>query len=652
MVAVREGWWMAATGTLAREGPESGGEEGAHLGREPGGESEMGSWVEPGAGERVSYAGTPVRPLWPWLVREVEEGPAPTAPWPLYVREAAPESVPAPDRVPAGTSGIQASEASATPNAPETSSSSAGLSLDPASATSDSDSDPEDELFLLGERCAELYLRAEALHARALGLLAEFHRREGWKGTGFSSTAEWLAWRVGIGLHAARERVRAALALEDLPLTSEAMQRGELSFAKVRALTRVARPENEATLLAFARAGSAANLERVVRGWKALEGKSELTAEQIRHRSRRFSAWVAEDGMVEVRGRLDPEVGALLMRAVEVAADALFRDGGSEGGAGGEQCGCGGKGRTEEEERAGMEGTTPEQRRADALGLVAERALTAGFGGTGASSTAPVSGTRAERYQVMLHVDVGTLREEEGKEAAEGGGDRSELEDGTRVPAGTSRRIACDAGVVRVALGEAGQVLGAGRRSRTVPPALRRALEARDRGCRFPGCGLRFTDAHHVKHWADGGETSLGNLVLLCRRHHRAVHEGGVRVCIDRDGQVVFFSPRGKALRGAPVAPVLPVTKPGPGSLEGAPVEGGAEPGLGSEPDPCTAAAKAAASVLEPMEGEEGGEDGGQKQPEPDPHRSDPFPGAAHFTRDPHIPWALEAAAWEALDSG
>jgi len=549
------------------------------------------------------------------------------------VREAAPELVPGPNSVQAGTSETWLTPQEASP------------------ATCEAP-DPDDELFLLGEACADAYMQADALHYRAMELLAEFHRREGWKGTGFSSTADWLAWRIGIRPGAARERLRTALALEHLPLTSEAMKNGELSFTKVRSLTRVARPENEATLLAFARAGSAVNLERVVRGWKTLDRKSELTAEQIRHRSRRFSAWVADDGMVEVRGRLDPEVGALLMRAVEAAADALFRDGGAEGGAGGERCPCGGKGRTEEEERAGVEGTTPEQRRADAVGLLAERALAAGFGrgcgesdekvnqgwvryrgnvgnlGTnlgggdvessggwddvsGTALAVPLSGTRAERYQVMLHVDVGTLKEEEGAGAVEAGGNLSELEDGTRVSAETSRRIACDSGVVTIARGFDGQVRGAGRRTRTVPPALRRALEARDRGCRFPGCGLRFTDAHHVKHWADGGETKLSNLVLLCKRHHRAVHEGGVQVCIDRDGQVVFFSPRGQALRGAPPAPRRRAWEE-----RG---KGGSRESLG---------------------------------PKLDLRRSDPFPGAAHFTRDHHIPGALEAAVWEALDSG
>jgi hypothetical protein len=152
---------------------------------------------------------------------------------------------------------------------------------------------------------------------------------------------------------------------------------------------------------------------------------------------------------------------------------------------------------------------------------------------------APISGCRAERYQVLLHVDPATL-------SADVEPGRSELEDGTRVSGETSRRLSCDAGLVRVEHGEDGAVLSVGRKTRTVPPAVRRALEARDRGCRFPGCGRRFTDAHHVRHWADGGETSLQNCVLLCRFHHRLVHEGGWRVEWWSEGKPMFFNRRGE----------------------------------------------------------------------------------------------------------
>ncbi len=241
-------------------------------------------------------------------------------------------------------------------------------------------SDPDDEVFTLGERCAEAYMQADALQYQAMKLLVEFHHRDGCKEAGFPSTAEWLAWRIGVRPGAARERLRSALALEALPQISEAMEEGALSFTKVRALTRVATPESESTLLEFAQAGSAANLERLVRGWKTLDRTSEITAEQIRHRSRRFSAFVDVDGMVVVRGRLDPEVGAMLMRAVEAANDALFREEGS----------------SIDEPNTELQEVTPEQRRADAVGLIAESALAAGFvGAAGAGGAAAEAGGAA-----------------------------------------------------------------------------------------------------------------------------------------------------------------------------------------------------------------------------------------------------------------
>ncbi len=445
---------------------------------------------------------------------------------------------------------------------------------------------PDEDVFSLGERCAEAFRQADVLKFEGLVLLAEFDARKGYEESGFSTTADWLTWRTGIEANAARERVRTARALQHLPKTAAAMRDGALSFTKVRTLTRIAKPENEEQLLTFARAGSAANLQRLVRGWKQLDRRSEVTAEQLRFRSRTFSAFVADDGMVVLKGRLDPEAGAVLMRAIEAASDALYRK------------------EDEADEREAQ------QRRADALGLMAERALAAGFG-----EGAPISGSRAERTQVMLHVDADTL-----SETGEPG--MSELEDGTRVCAETARRIACDTGVVQVTVDKRGtrrcyrgsrrryrgnvgateraeglrtNVLDAGLRKRTVPPALRRALEVRDRGCRYPGCGLRFTDAHHIQHWADGGETSLRNLVLLCRRHHRAVHEGGMRVCMDRNQKVVFLTPRGRAI--ADVAPTLRRDRVLPQSR---PLTQGVTP---------------------------------------------------RYKRDIDIPWSIEGDAWDALDS-
>jgi hypothetical protein len=230
----------------------------------------------------------------------------------------------------------------------------------------------------------------------------------------------------------------------------------------------------------------------------------------MRHASRCLSVFPDEDGSYLIRGKLDPEVGALLMRAIEAASDALYR--------------------------GSVPDTTPEQRRADALGLLAERALAVGLSDDS-------RGTPAERYMVVLHA------EERASDDQEVG--PSTLEDGTPVSAETSKRIACDATVVRTspranAPTEGGAPLVPSR-SRTVPPRMRRALELRDRGCRFPGCGSRFTDAHHIRHWANGGATRPENLVLLCRTHHRLLHEGGFRLEANpkRPERPDFVSPRG-----------------------------------------------------------------------------------------------------------
>ena len=366
--------------------------------------------------------------------------------------------------------------------------------------------DELDALLELGDQIATLAAHIHAAERRFLTLIAEFDQLRGWEPGGHRSCAHWLAFRTGIDLGAARERVRAARALNHLPQISASMEQGELSFAKVRALTRVATPESEGDLLELALSSTAAQLERTVRAWRRLSRWDEGEIERMRHRSRCLSVFPDEDGMYVVRGRLDPEVGAMLMRAIDAAGDALFRADTSED--------------TSEE-------IEPKQRRADAVGLLAERALAVGFD---AREGADVSGTRAERYQVVLHVEAPTLEGE-----SEPG--RSELEDGTRVSAETSRRLSCDSSMVRLTEAPDGSVLDVGRKTRTIPPALRRALESRDRGCRFPGCGLRFTDAHHVRHWADGGETKLENLVLLCRFHHRLVHEEGYTVHFPRGGR-------------------------------------------------------------------------------------------------------------------
>jgi hypothetical protein len=151
---------------------------------------------------------------------------------------------------------------------------------------------------------------------------------------------------------------------------------------------------------------------------------------------------------------------------------------------------------------------------------------------------------------LVLHADAEAL-------ARDGGEGTLSLEPAAHVSAETSRRIACDASLVVMRHGSDGRTLDVGRRKRTVSPALRRALAHRDRGCRFPGCGLRLCDAHHIEHWADGGATKLDNLLLLCRQHHRAVHEEGFRVELLASDEVRFFRPDGRELPPAPAIPEL-----------------------------------------------------------------------------------------------
>ncbi|MEZ5293706.1 MAG: DUF222 domain-containing protein [Vicinamibacterales bacterium] len=394
-----------------------------------------------------------------------------------------------------------------------------------------------DETRALGESIALLAARLHAATYELLVMLGEFDRRGGWN-EGFLSCAHWLHWRTGIDLGAAREKVRVARVLVGLPIVSDQMRRGQLSYAKVRALTRVATPSNEESLVHLALAGTAAQVERFVRAWRRVDRAQEARETEARHLRRELSIWTDEDGMVVIRGRLTPEAGAVVQRALEAAADRLFR-----------------------EARSAVGGTLSEevstaQRRADALALLAESALSAGLD----------TGTAGDRYQVVLHVSA---RESTADIEAHAGlqpdravgvhsdaGGVLELDPGAfRVSAETSRRFACDASIVRMQHDASGAVLDVGRRTRTVPPAIRRALAARDTTCRFPGCTSRRCDAHHIEHWADGGPTRLDNLLRLCRRHHRAVHEGGFAVVRRLDGTLEFLTPGGAIL---PASPPLP----------------------------------------------------------------------------------------------
>ena len=409
---------------------------------------------------------------------------------------------------------------------------------------------------------------AAHIHAatyRLLVLIAELDRREVWAAQGALSCAHWLSWACGIDTHTAREKVRVARALNELPLLSEALAKGELGYSKVRALTRIATSENEDDLLNIGLHGTAQHVEKFVRLYRRAKRAEETERADAQHENRGLTFWHEDDGTVVLHGRFPPEMGARILGALDAAMVAHAEEqpaagwddegsapedvprgtsrqdasttGGATGAGAREPAGArqqGDPGAIPSDVPRGTFLTGPSRtvRRADALAWMAERVFEPGD----APALSP------DRHEIVVHVEADVL--------SNGGAGRCEIEHRTAIAAETARRLCCDAGIVPVVDGPNGEPLSVGRRTRTIPPAVRRALSNRDRGCRFPGCPTtQRLHGHHVRHWAEGGETSLDNLVLLCPTHHRLVHEGGFDVERLDDGAFRFTNPYGVAIR-------------------------------------------------------------------------------------------------------
>jgi Domain of unknown function (DUF222)/HNH endonuclease len=331
----------------------------------------------------------------------------------------------------------------------------------------------------------------DAERARAV---AELERREVFARDGHLSLASWMVARHGVAPSTAAGHVRMARALEQMPVAADALASGEVSSAAVSLLASAqeAAPgpfaQAEDGLVDAARSLPVMKLRDAVAQWReTADAERAVEDEERRFERRRLHLSAALDGMVRVDGELDPVTGQTVLTALRAVEDADVR---SREGSGTE------------------DSRTPAQRRADALGEIcrqwldlAERPLVSG-----------------ERPHVVVTMDVGSLERRSGR--------LLDLEDVGRIDGETARRLACDATVSRVITGAASQPLDVGRKAKVVPPTLRRAVAVRDGGCAFPGCDRpsSWCDAHHIRHWADGGTTSLANLVLLCRRHHRLVH--------------------------------------------------------------------------------------------------------------------------------
>jgi len=353
----------------------------------------------------------------------------------------------------------------------------------------------------LDKAIASLASRINQHAYEMLVLVRQFDERVGWLKWGFESCAEWLHWRCDFSLCTAREKVRVAHALKTQPHVATAFATGTLSYSKARLLTRVVTPANERELVRYAEKTTTArvadrcvelrygNVESVDDANRAWASRSLRI-----HRDR-------ERGVMTFTVELPFETGELVGKAIDRARDATAAE-------------------------------TPElvddrwsAQQADALVALANTYLS----GSGQDTTGA-----SDNYQVTVHVDQSALAKGRGRSG---------------LPLESVRRLCCDADAVVIVEDDNGNPLSVGRKTRTVPTAIKRALEARDRGCTFPDCkNKRFVDTHHSRHWSAGGETSIDNLLLICSRHHRLVHEGGYRIERDYQDRWFFKRPDGLAV--------------------------------------------------------------------------------------------------------
>lgn len=386
--------------------------------------------------------------------------------------------------------------------------------------------------FDLEAQMTELWANIGAGTYRFLQLVAEYDRTKGYERHGLVNCAQWLNWMCGIDMVTAREKVRVARALEHLPQISALFARGELSYSKVRAMTRVATAATEPALVNVALHGTASHVDKLVSKYRWTERRDAGKLAQQRHLDRELHYFFDGDDFV-IRGRLPPEVGMLVRKALEAAGDLLRKSAPDAQAQREGHIGAGTWTLAHQEASAGA-------KRADALRLLAETFLAN-------PADEPDFCPDAERYQVVVHVDQAVLQTDVVVDDSEP--HRCELEHGPALALDTVRRLSCGAAVVGIVEGREGEPLDIGRKTRIIPAAIERALRARDGGCRFPGCDrTRFCQGHHIKHWGNGGETKLDNLVTLCGFHHRLVHEGGFGVTRTDDGLFVFTRPDGKRI--------------------------------------------------------------------------------------------------------
>jgi len=358
-----------------------------------------------------------------------------------------------------------------------------------------------DQLEALGEQIAEHATHIDAALHRLLADLRTFDAAGGWAKQGARTVADWLSWRLRWDGNTAREHVRVARALGNLPRIDDACRRGELSYSQLRAMTRVATPENEEFLLEVAKHSTATQLVVLCRKYAAVQrGEAPTPADDAERR--RITKRDLDDGMVCINATLHPEEAELVWTALT---------------------------RIAKEREAGTFS------RVDALVEMAEHV---------------VRGTSPERSptEIVVTIPVQALEGDATDDLA-----IATTRDGTCLSSRTAQRLACDAGLVAMLEDEDGNPLAVGRKTRTISPALWRAVLERDHGCRFPGCTNQvFLDGHHATHWGHGGATNLRNVLAICKFHHRYLHEYGYRVELDEHQRPTFFDDRGRVISNVP----------------------------------------------------------------------------------------------------
>lgn len=359
----------------------------------------------------------------------------------------------------------------------------------------------------LGDLANEITLLAAQINAATycfLKMLAEFDNREGWRQCCMSSCCHWLNWKCAMTYTTAREKLRVAHCLERLPLVNKEFEAGKLSYSKVRAITRVATDENEHVLVKVAMENTASHLDKLVRRYQKVDAQQNPIEQIDEHENRKLEYYQDSEGMWVIKGRLQQVEGGLLIKALEEIVRQQNKNASAEA-------------------QEKLVKSTSGQNRADALSAMAEHFIATAKVDDENGGLQPLAGH--ERCQVVLHLSAQTLKAEHQHNHNCHHNATHHL-DGQWISAKNAKRFSSDASLYTVLEDKYGNVLNLGRKVRTVTTALKRALNIRDKTCRFPGCcANKYVDFHHIQHWSEGGHTEPDNLIKLCRFHHDLLHK-------------------------------------------------------------------------------------------------------------------------------